>query len=119
MRPLTKEFLIAALNRAVWTFAEVFLGFMTVGMTLSEVEWLKGLSVSAVAFIISFLKSIVVGLPEAQNDGSLLIDESGETTKWLLKVDTPLEDVSKMKAVRLVVDPHAILPSDDPTEVDE
>lgn len=119
MKTLTKEWLMAALTRAIWTFAEVFLGFMTVGMTLSEVEWLKGLSVSAVAFIISFLKSIVVGLPEAQNDGSLLIDESGETTKWLLKVGTPLEDVSKMKAVRLIVDPHAILPQDDPTEVDE
>ena len=119
MKTFTKDFFIAALKRALHAFAQTALSFITIGVTFYEVDWMKMLSVATVAMIYSLIKSMAVGIPEADNDGSLLIDESGETTKWLLKVDTPLEDVSKMKAVRLIVDPHVILPQDDPTEVDE
>ncbi len=62
----TKEFLQAAFVRALYTFAEVFLGFFAVGMSVSEVEWGHALSVSIVATIISILKSIIVGLPEVK-----------------------------------------------------
>jgi len=64
MKKNWKEFLIAAGIRALYTFAETFLGFIAVGAAISEVQWLRALSVSAVATLISILKSIVVGLPE-------------------------------------------------------
>lgn len=109
MKSFTKEWLIGALFRAIWTFAEVALGFMAVGMAINEVDWLRMLSVSATAMIISFLKSIMLGIPEAQNDGTLLIDDSGENTKWMLQVDTPVDKISTMRSIRLVVDPKAVL----------
>lgn len=109
MKNFTKDWFMKALARAVWTFAEVSLGFMTVGAALNEIEWLRMLSVACVAMIISFLKSIMIGIPEGVVDGTLLIDDSGDSTKWLLNVETPIENVSKMKSIRLNVDPNANL----------
>ena len=59
-----KEFIIAALIRAIRTFAQTFIGCISVGAAFSEVQWLKGLSISGVAFILSILTSIATGLPE-------------------------------------------------------
>lgn len=59
-----KEFVVKALIRAIYTFAEVALSMLTVGQAFVEVNWLHILSVSGVAAIYSILKSIVVGLPE-------------------------------------------------------
>ena len=98
-----------SLVRAIWTFAETALGFLTVGAAFYEVDWIQIGSVALTAAIISFLKSIVLGVPEAKRDGKLLIDDSGDNTKWLLQVDTPVEDVSKQKSIRLAVDPEAKL----------
>lgn len=113
MSKINKEWFIAALIRAVKTFAQTALGFITIGMAMHEVQWMQMLSVAGVAAVYSIITSIATGLPETAVDGQLLIDDSGESTKWLLKVDTPLEDVSKMKSVRLTVDPKAILPTDE------
>lgn len=66
MKPDFKKFFMAILIRAIYTFAETFLGFIAVGAAISEVQWLRALSVSAVATLISILKSIVVGLPEVK-----------------------------------------------------
>ena len=60
-----KKFLIAALIRAVRTFAQTFVGFIAVGAALEEVQWLRALSVSGVAFVLSILTSLG-GLPEVE-----------------------------------------------------
>lgn len=62
----TKAFLEAAIIRALYTFAEVFLGFLAVGASVSEVNWGHAFSVSIVATVISILKSILIGLPEVK-----------------------------------------------------
>lgn len=59
-----KEFVKAAIIRAIWTMAEVALGMMTVGMTMAEIDWPHLISVTIVAGIYSILKSIATGLPE-------------------------------------------------------
>ena len=59
-----KEFLVAALIRAIRTFAQTFVGFIAVGAAFSEVDWLRALSVSGVAFVLSILTSLATGLPE-------------------------------------------------------
>ncbi|MBQ1577033.1 MAG: holin [Oscillospiraceae bacterium] len=59
-----KKFIVAALVRALRTFCQTFIGFIAVGAALSEVQWLRALSVSAVAAILSILTSIATGLPE-------------------------------------------------------
>lgn len=62
----TLEWFKAAGIRMLRTMAQVALGMITVGMTLSEIDWMNVLSVSAVAAIYSFLTSIITDLPEVQ-----------------------------------------------------
>lgn len=59
-----KRFIVAAAIRSLRTFAQTFVGFVAVGAALEEVQWLRALSVSAVAAILSILTSIATGLPE-------------------------------------------------------
>jgi len=60
-----KEWVIAALIRAVKTFAQTFAGCIAVGAAIHEVDWLRALSVSGVAFVLSILTSLG-GLPEVK-----------------------------------------------------
>ena len=62
-----KEWAIAALIRAVRTFAQTFAGCIAVGAALEEVQWLRALSVSGVAFVLSILTSLG-GLPEVKTN---------------------------------------------------
>lgn len=61
-----KDKLIKALKRAAWTAAETALAMIPVGVGIEEVSWVHVLSVCAGAAVISFLKSIVAGMPEYQ-----------------------------------------------------
>lgn len=66
-----KKWLLAALIRAVRTFAQTFAGCIAVGAAMNEVEWLRALSVSGVAFVLSILTSLG-GLPEVENEPVLI-----------------------------------------------
>lgn len=61
-----KEFMIAALIRAIRTFAQTFVSMIAVGAAFSEIDWVRVLSVSGVAFILSIMTSLATGLPEVQ-----------------------------------------------------
>ena len=61
-----KKWILAALIRAIRTFAQTFVGFIAVGAALEEVQWLRALSVSGAAFVLSILTSLATGLPEAE-----------------------------------------------------
>ena len=65
-----KEWLKAALIRAIKTFAQTFAGCIAVGAAASEVDWLRALSVSGVAFVLSILTSLA-GLPEVEKTPQL------------------------------------------------
>ena len=67
-----KEWAIAALIRATRTFAQTFVGFIAVGAALEEVQWLRALSVSGAAFVLSILTSLATGLPEAEDEPVLI-----------------------------------------------
>ena len=73
-----KEWLKCALIRAARTFAQTFVGFVTVGAAFSEVEWLRALSVSGVAFVLSILTSLATGLPEVEKIPYVPPDDQGE-----------------------------------------
>ena len=64
-----KEWAIAALIRAVRTFAQTFAGCIAVGAAVEEVQWLRALSVSGVAFVLSILTALG-GLPEVEKKES-------------------------------------------------
>ena len=63
-----KVWLKAALVRALKTFAQTFTSMIAVGAAFSEVDWLRALSVSGVAFVLSILTSLA-GLPEVEKTG--------------------------------------------------
>lgn len=60
-----KKFLKAALIRACHTMAQYALALIGTAVLLSEVNWMMVLSGTLMAGIISFLKSCVIGMPEA------------------------------------------------------
>ena len=64
---LSKEWWKAAGTRAIKTFAQTFVGSITVGMAISDINWLTVSSVSGVAAVLSLLTSIA-GLPEISEE---------------------------------------------------
>lgn len=60
-----REWLKAALIRAVRTLAQTAAASITVGAAVSEVDWLRVASVSGVSFVLSLLTSLG-GLPEVE-----------------------------------------------------
>lgn len=73
-----KEKFIAALKRAAWTAAETALAMIPIGVGVEEVNWLHVLSVVAVATIISLLKSVIAGTPEATLAAQIKAQETVE-----------------------------------------
>lgn len=59
-----KKFLRAALIRACHTMAQTAIAMIGTTALLEEVNWLAVLSGTVLAGILSFLKSMVIGLPE-------------------------------------------------------
>ena len=60
-----KEWLRAAIIRAIKTFAQTMVGSIAVGAAFNEIDWLRALSVSGVAAVLSILTSLA-GLPEVE-----------------------------------------------------
>lgn len=60
-----KELLKPALIRAAWTAGQTFVSTIgTTAVLLSDVNWAVVFSASALAAIVSFVKSILIGVPE-------------------------------------------------------
>lgn len=95
------EFLILAGKRALWTFSEVALSMIVLGMPFSTIDWKTIFDVALTATAISIFKSIVAGMPEFSNDGSVMI---GDTTCQVnLGIDE--QTVKNRKSIRLKVVP--------------
>ena len=75
---MNKSFWKAAGIRSLRTFAQSMVSMIAVGAAISEVSWLRALSVSAVAALLSVLTSIATGLPEAQIEERKPPDEDDE-----------------------------------------
>lgn len=62
-----KTFWRAAVIRAVKTAAQTAIAILGVGTVMSDVDWIRVLSASALAAILSILTSVATGLPEVDN----------------------------------------------------
>ena len=82
-----KEKMIAALKRAAWTAAETALAMIPVGVGIEDVSWVHVLSVTALATVLSLLKSIVAGMPEVaewtESSATDKYTQSQPFTGWL------------------------------------
>lgn len=65
-----KEWAKAAGIRALKTFAQTFAGSIAVGAAVEDVAWLRALSVSGVACVLSLMTSLA-GLPELEPKATL------------------------------------------------
>ena len=61
-----KDFWKAALARALHTMAQTALGVIGATAFIEKVNWIAVASAAALATIVSLLKSIVIGVPEAE-----------------------------------------------------
>lgn len=101
----TLDWFKAAAIRMLRTAAQVALGMITVGMTVSEVDWLNVLSVSLVAAVYSLLTSIITDLPEIGSDGVVNVLPGGNIDG--IDIDLATDDIIKKGLVKLRVNETA------------
>jgi hypothetical protein len=105
MKKITLELLQKAGIRALWTFLQTAIAMITIGATVTEVQWLHILSVGFVAALLSFMKSIAAGLPEVGHEGTLFIDKT-DPERDIFTLDIyNLAGMETKQIVRLIVDP--------------
>ena len=63
-----KQFIRAALIRALRTFCQAAVAMIGSAVLISEVRWAEVISGAALAALLSVLTSIATGLPEAEKD---------------------------------------------------
>ena len=95
------EFLVLALKRSLWTFAEVVLIMVPMGVAVSAVDWKNIFEIALGTAILSICKSIVAGMPEFASDGELMITDS----ECNVKLNIDQEAVNSKKSIRLKVVP--------------
>lgn len=93
------EFLILALKRSLWTFAEVIVVMVPIGMSVGDIDWSNVLGVAIAASIVAFCKSIVAGMPEYGTDGTVMMNDTTCEVKFKIGEDV----IKDKKSVRLKV----------------
>lgn len=66
-----REWLKAAAIRALWSFLEVIAFGIPAGATIFSIDWHEILGVAIGAAVVSFCKSLLVGMPEADTPSQL------------------------------------------------
>ena len=74
-----KRWLLDVLIRTVKTGAEAFLAFVSVGMVLSEVDWLHALSVTAVAMIYTVVLNVYRIAADLDQANKQIVENSVES----------------------------------------
>lgn len=65
---MKKDFIRAAGIRAIRTFAQAAIAMIGTTALFDQVDWIKVLSASALAAVLSLLTSLATGLPEVSDD---------------------------------------------------
>lgn len=55
----TKEFWMDLVERVISTFAETFVGCVTIGAGFGQIDWVEILSISGVAAVTTLLKAFI------------------------------------------------------------
>ena len=104
MTHFNRDWILAALTRAIRTMAQTALATIGGSALMSEVNWALVGSAALLSGILCILMALA-GLPEAVTDGTLIVDDSGqERTNYIFQVETPLDEIAEKKSVRLNVE---------------
>lgn len=107
---LDKELFKAAFIRAAHTFLQSVVGMLTVGKAITDFDWKGIILVSLTTALISFIKSLLIGMPETTTEGTLMIDTTDpDKDYYLMNFDDELSKLKDKKTVTFKVDPNANL----------
>ena len=103
---ITKDFLLAALIRAIKTGAQVMLSMITVGAAITSFNWVQILSITATSFVYSILTSIVFGIPEGEYQGKLHMEDYNNDGNPVpvISFDIPGENISERNNINIKVE---------------
>lgn len=71
-----REWIKAALIRAIKTFAQTCVAMIPVGVSIDQVSWIQVLGTAVLAFVVSILTSIA-GLPEVKANETIQLMQEG------------------------------------------
>lgn len=111
---LDKDLFKAAFIRAAHTFLQSVVGMLTVGKAITDFDWKGIILVSLTTALISFIKSLLIGMPETTTEGTLMIDTTDpKVDNYMMVFDDELEKLKEKKTVTFKVDPNADLNDED------
>lgn len=89
------------LLRAVKTFAQTAASMIAIGVGFEDVDWIRILSVSGVAFILSVLTNLG-GTPESTYEGEIVFYNNGEDTPAMeIRSDIPITELCNKGSVNM------------------
>ena len=98
--------------RVLRTMGQVAAAYLTIGLSIREVDWLNMLSVMAVAGLYSIVTNLISAPPESADDGEVIIDPEGETI-GNLTIFTNQDDLMEKKKLILNVKHDTLPPPED------
>ena len=91
-----KEKVKSILIRAIKTFCQTAVSMIAVGVGFEDVNWIRIISVSTVAFIVSVLTNIASGTPETTPSGQITFmstDTGDVMARFSANGNNPLTDL--------------------------
>lgn len=100
---MTKEKFLTWLKttgiRVLRTMVQVALGYLTVGLSIREVDWIGMISVSCVAGLYSLFTNIISPPPESAEDGEIIIHPEDDELGTVEFSQTVAELAKKKKVI--------------------
>ena len=100
MKSWNKEFFLGMAERSIRTFCQTLLGLITVGATISEINWGYILSVAVVSAITCVLMCMAGGIPESKTASGVL---KYDGNKFDIVFDDTLEELEQKSTVTLTL----------------
>lgn len=97
-----KNQLIAILKRATKTFCQTTAAMITIGVGVEDLNWVRIVSVSLVAFVYSVLTNIG-GTPEGKIEGAMIFKDGEDGPVLQIKSDLPTDVLATRKSINVAI----------------
>lgn len=97
-----KNQLIAILKRAIKTFCQTAAAMITIGVGVEDLNWVRIVSVSLVAFIFSILTNIG-GTPEGKVEGAMIFKNGEDGPVLNIKTACTTDELMNKKTINVAV----------------
>lgn len=97
-----KKQLLSILKRAIKTFCQTAAAMITIGVGVEDLNWVRIVSVSLVAFVYSVLTNIG-GTPEGKIEGAMIFKDGENGPVLQIKSDLPTEVLAAKKSINVAI----------------